>query len=166
MRTKDLTHLNSAGRVHMIDVSEKTDTERRASAEGRLFASPEVLHTVLTGTAVKGDVLAVTRIAAIMAAKRTAEWIPLCHPISLSGIDVAIELEADAIRVVTEVATTAATGVEMEALTGVNAALLTLYDMLKSVDRGMHLGGIRLLSKSGGRSGSYRAPRDGLRGDG
>jgi len=162
---REFSHLNKRGEVHMVDVSHKPVSARHAVAEGRIFASAEVISAVRAGSTLKGDVLAVARVAAIMAAKRTAEIVPLCHPVSLSGVECILELEAESIRVQVQVNTAAATGVEMEALTGVSAALLTLYDMLKSLDRGMHLGGIRLLVKTGGKSGRYAAPSSSARDD-
>ena len=158
MSTKRPSHLNAAGEVHMVNVSDKPATDRRAVAEGRIFAPPGVLSAVMEGSVPKGDVLAVARVAAVLACKRTSDLIPLCHPLPLSGVEVRLDVEAKAIRVTVEVATTAPTGVEMEALTGVSVALLTLYDMLKSLDRGLSLSDIRLLSKSGGKSGTYLAP--------
>jgi len=151
-----LTHVTEAGAVRMVDVGEKPATRREATATGRLRAGREALNLIREGTAPKGDVLAAARIAAILAAKRTADWIPLCHPLPLSGTDVAIAVGEDAVDVTVTVRTTGPTGVEMEALTAVAAGLLTVYDMLKAVDRGMVLGEIRLLQKSGGRSGRYR----------
>jgi cyclic pyranopterin phosphate synthase len=150
-----LTHLNEAGAVHMVDISEKVPSRRMAIAEGKLYASASALDLVKSGASAKGDVLAVARVAAIMAAKRTAEWIPLCHSVALTGTEVTIGIEPDGIRVTATTSTTAQTGVEMEALTAVHAGLLTLYDMLKSVDRAMHMEEIRLLKKSGGRSGLF-----------
>lgn len=141
----------------MVDVGEKPETSRRARAEGYLRGRPEILKMVADGKAPKGDVLAVARVAAIMAVKRTSEWIPLCHPIAVSHVEVEIVLEAAAIRVVVEVGTVGMTGVEMEALTGVSAGLLTLYDMLKSFDRGLYITDIALVHKSGGKSGVYHA---------
>ena len=154
-------HLNQAGEVHMVDVSGKPESARKATAEGFLTVSREILARAVGEGAPKGDVLAVARVASIMAAKRTAEWIPLCHPIPITGIEVAIRPESDGIRVRVEVVTMAATGVEMEALTAVSAALLTLYDMLKGMDRGMMIQSVRLLEKTGGQSGHFRARSEG-----
>jgi cyclic pyranopterin phosphate synthase len=151
-----LPHLDAAGHVHMVNVAGKTASARRAVAAGTLTARPEALAQVRAGTAAKGDVLAVARVAAIMGAKQTAGLIPLAHPIPLTGVSVDIALGSTTMTVTATVETEAATGVEMEALTAVAAGLLTLYDMLKKVDRGMTIGPIRLLEKSGGRSGSYR----------
>ncbi len=142
----------------MVDVAAKTATVREALAEGYLRLAPAALALVREGTAAKGDVLAVARVAAIQAAKRTAELIPLCHPLPLAAVEVTIEPEAEALRVLARVRTTAATGVEMEALTAVQVGLLTLYDMLKSADRAMTIGPVRLLEKHGGRGGSWRHP--------
>jgi cyclic pyranopterin phosphate synthase len=154
----DLSHLNARGEVHMVDVAAKASTVREALAEGYLRLAPAALALVREGTAAKGDVLAVARVAAIQAAKRTAELIPLCHPLPLAAVEVTIEPEAEALRVLVRVRTTAATGVEMEALTAVQVGLLTLYDMLKSADRAMTIGPVRLLEKHGGRGGSWRHP--------
>ncbi len=150
-----LPHLNTQGHVHMVDVGAKAETTRQAVAEGRILTRPDVVATVSSGQTPKGDVLAVSRVAAVMAAKRTAEWIPLAHPIALSSVDVEVEVEESAIRVVARVQTVGRTGVEMEALTAVSAGLLTLYDMLKAQDRAMTISGVRLLAKSGGRSGEF-----------
>ncbi len=155
-RGQDLPHLTPTGEVHMVRVSEKADTVRRAVAEGRLQARAEVVDLVREQAAPKGDALASARIAAIMAVKRTWEWIPLAHPIAISGVSCDVEVEDEGFHVTVSVETVGKTGVEMEALTGVSAALLTLYDMLKARDRSMTMGQIRLVSKSGGRSGDYR----------
>lgn len=156
---RSLPHLTAAGQVHMVDVGAKPDTVRTASAEGWVQARPDVIALVRDGTAAKGDVLAVARVAGIQGAKRTADLIPLAHPLALTGTTVAITLEADRIRVETTVTTRGPTGVEMEALTGTAAACLTLYDMLKAHDRGMVVGPIQLVSKAGGRTGPWQ--RDG-----
>jgi cyclic pyranopterin monophosphate synthase len=153
-----LSHLDAAGTARMVDVSEKPETERSATAEGAVRMKAETLAVILGGAAKKGDVIGVARIAGIMAAKRTHELIPLCHPLQLSDIDV--EISGDealpGLRVRATVKVTGRTGVEMEALTAVSVACLTIYDMAKSVDRGMEIGGIRLVAKSGGRSGEWR----------
>jgi cyclic pyranopterin phosphate synthase len=165
-----LSHLNLRGEVHMVDVGGKATTAREAVAEGYLCLDPAALALVREGRAGKGDVLAVARVAAIQAAKRTAELIPLCHPLPLSGLEVQISeapLPAAAdptagvpaamgLRIEATVRTTAPTGVEMEALTAVQVGLLTLYDMLKSADRAMTIGPVQLLRKQGGRSGDWR----------
>ena len=151
-----LPHLTAAGQVHMVDVGAKPDTVRTAAAEGWVQTRPDVIALVRDGAAAKGDVLAVARVAGIQGAKHTADIIPLAHPLALTGTTVAITLEADRMRVETTVTTRGPTGVEMEALTGTAAACLTLYDMLKAHDRGMVLGPIQLLSKTGGRTGAWR----------
>jgi cyclic pyranopterin phosphate synthase len=147
----------------MVDVGERSATERHAVAEGFLSMQPEVLRLVLEGRAAKGDVLAVARVAAIQAAKRTWELIPLCHPIALTGLEVAIEPAADGsgLRLEASARCLGPTGVEMEALTAVQVGLLTLYDMVKSADPAMTIGPVRLLRKEGGRSGSWQRPADG-----
>lgn len=152
-----LTHLDEAGAAHMVDVSAKAATKREATAAGRIAMSPEALSAIRDGALAKGDALAVARIAGIMAAKRTPALIPLCHPIAISKVSVDLSIEADGIACAATVATTGPTGVEMEALTAVSVALLTLYDMAKALDRGMRIEGIGLLAKSGGRSGDWRA---------
>lgn len=154
-----LTHFDAEGRAHMVDVSGKPDTARMAVAEGHVEMAPQTLDHVTSGAAKKGDVLAVAQLAGIMAAKRTADLIPLCHPLPLSKV--ALTLEPDpalpGIRIAATVKTTGPTGVEMEALTAVSVAALTVYDMLKAVDRAMRIGGIRVLLKDGGASGRYEA---------
>ncbi len=155
---KKLTHLDARGAARMVDVSPKRATDRRATARGKLLVSQTTLDLVREGNTPKGDVLAAARIAGIMAAKRTSDLIPLCHPLPLSHVSVDLALETDGIAIEATVGTTAATGVEMEALTAVSVAGLTLYDMLKSVERGARLTDVRLVAKSGGRSGDYRAP--------
>ncbi len=151
----EFPHLNPAGEVHMVSVSNKEDTLRRAKAEGRILAPGDVLESVRRGMTKKGDVLAVARVAGIMGAKRTAEWIPLCHPIALTGIRVGIDIDDEGFVVTAETETRAGTGVEMEAMTAVSAALLTLYDMLKAQHRGLVLTKIHLVEKTGGKSGDY-----------
>jgi cyclic pyranopterin phosphate synthase len=153
-----LTHLDEGGAARMVDVSGKAETARTASAEGRIRMAAEALAAIREGAVGKGDVLAVARIAGIMGAKRTADLIPLCHPLPLAAVSIDLVLETDGIRVVAEVRTTDRTGVEMEALTAVSVALLTIYDMAKSLDRAMLIEGVRLVAKSGGRSGDWRAP--------
>ncbi|MGA7799351.1 MAG: cyclic pyranopterin monophosphate synthase MoaC [Gammaproteobacteria bacterium] len=157
----ELTHFNAAGEAHMVDVGAKAETERVAVAEGWIRMRPETLKHVMAGTHKKGDVLGVARIAGIMAAKRTGELIPLCHPLALTRVEVDLQPRADTDAVLCRatVATRARTGVEMEALTAVQIALLTVYDMCKAVDRGMTIDGVRLLEKTGGKSGHWvRAP--------
>ena len=151
-----LTHLNEKGEARMVDVGEKELTRREATAEGFVTMSEATRQLALTGAA-KGDVLGTARIAGIMAAKRTADLIPLCHPLALSKVSVDLEAEPEGIRVTARVSTTGQTGVEMEALTAVSVACLTLYDMLKAAEKSMTIGGIRLLQKSGGKSGDYHA---------
>ena len=152
-----LTHLDESGRPQMVDVSGKDVTARTAIAKGTLTCQPETLHQVRAGTTPKGSVIQTAELAGIMGAKRTAELIPLCHPLPLTKINVRIEIEdlLPGFRVTSEVRTNAATGVEMEALTAVSVACLTLFDMLKAVDRSMVIGGIEVCSKSGGKSGSW-----------
>jgi cyclic pyranopterin monophosphate synthase len=158
-RAKKLTHLGAGGEAHMVDVSAKAVTEREAVATGRVVMRAATLDTVRKGDAKKGDVLGTARIAGIMAAKRTHDLVPLCHPLAISQVEV--ELTPDAklpgIDVRARVKVTGKTGVEMEALTAVAVACLTIYDMVKAIDRGMRIEGIRLVEKSGGRSGHYRA---------
>ncbi|MFM9109416.1 MAG: cyclic pyranopterin monophosphate synthase MoaC [Prochlorococcaceae cyanobacterium] len=155
-----LTHLDADGAAHMVDVADRPASARSATAEGFIAMAPATLALVLEGQAPKGDVLAVARVAAIQAAKRTWELIPLCHPLPLAGVSVAIAAAADGsgLRLEARARTTAATGVEMEALTAVQVGLLTLYDMLKAVDPAMTNGPVRLLEKQGGRRGSWRHP--------
>lgn len=154
-----LTHFDDAGQAHMVDVSGKAETARTAVAEGRVVMRPETLALVIAGRAGKGDVLGVARIAGIMAAKRTADLIPLCHPLALSrvALELVPEPKTASLRIEATVATTGPTGVEMEALTAVSAAALTVYDMLKAAEKAMRIEGIRLLAKDGGKSGSFRA---------
>jgi cyclic pyranopterin monophosphate synthase len=152
-----LTHLDEAGAAHMVDVSAKPVTVREAVAEGQISMSAAALTAIRDGTAKKGDVLAVARVAGITAAKQTSSLIPLCHPLPLSSVSIDITLCVDHVRVEACTRTTGQTGVEMEALTATTVTLLTLYDMVKALDRNMEIGGIRLLAKSGGRSGDWRA---------
>lgn len=153
----DLTHLNADGGAHMVDVSAKADTAREAVAEGRIRLSATALEAVRAGNMKKGDVLGTARIAGIMAAKKTSDLIPLCHPLMLSKIAVDFEYEEAAIRAQARVRLHGPTGVEMEALTAVTIALLTLYDMAKALDKSMVICDIRLLSKTGGKSGDWTA---------
>lgn len=156
---KTLTHLNSDGRAQMVDVGDKPDSERMAVASGSVFMQADTLRLIREGMLKKGDALTVARIAGIMAAKRTSELIPLCHPIALHQIEVEIELDDthNAAHIRATAHTTGKTGVEMEALTAVSAAALTLYDMAKAVDRAMRISDIRLLEKTGGVHGDYFA---------
>ena len=156
---RKLTHLGRRGEAHMVDVSAKAPTERIAIAEGRVVMQPKTLALVLRGDAMKGDVLGAARLAGIMAAKRTHELIPLCHPLPLAKV--AVEVEPDrklpGVRVRATVKVTGKTGVEMEALTAVAVACLTVYDMVKAAERGMRIEGVRLIEKRGGKSGTFRA---------
>jgi cyclic pyranopterin phosphate synthase len=152
-----LTHLDEHGAARMVDVSAKAATRREGVAEGFITIAEAALNAIRSQAVAKGDVLAVARIAGIMAAKRTADLIPLCHPLPLDAVALDLSIEADGIRATATVATTHGTGVEMEALTAVSVALLTVYDMAKSMDRGMTISGVRLLRKSGGRSGEWLA---------
>jgi cyclic pyranopterin phosphate synthase len=158
-RRKNLTHLGARGAARMVDVSAKPATEREALAEGRVVMAPATLDIVRRGDAKKGDVLGAARIAGIMAAKRTHELIPLCHPLAITQveIDVTPDAKLPGIKVRARVKVAGRTGVEMEALTAVAVACLTIYDMVKAVERGMRIEGIRLIEKRGGRSGHYRA---------
>ena len=153
-----LTHFNNAGEAHMVDVGDKSITQRMAVAEGRIVMEPETLHIIEQGTAKKGDVLGVARIAGIMAAKKTADLIPLCHPLALTRVSIDLEpRSADhAVWCRATVQTSGQTGVEMEALTAVQITLLTIYDMCKAVDKGMTIEGVRLLEKMGGKSGHWQ----------
>lgn len=155
-----LTHLNARGEAHMVDVSAKAQTSRTAVAEGLVVMRADTLALVAEGAAKKGDVLATARIAGIMAAKRTHDLIPLCHPLAISKATVEFELQPSlpGIRVTALVKVAGQTGVEMEALTAVSVACLTIYDMLKAAEKGMRIEGIRLIEKTGGKSGDYRAP--------
>jgi cyclic pyranopterin monophosphate synthase len=154
-----LSHLNEKGEARMVDVSDKAVTHRTARAEGFVAMAPATLALVETGTARKGDVLATARIAGIMAAKKTHELIPLCHPLAITKatVDFEVSREPVGLHVTAEVKVEGQTGVEMEALTAVSVACLTIYDMLKAADKAMVLGDIRLVEKTGGRSGTYRA---------
>jgi cyclic pyranopterin phosphate synthase len=153
-----LTHIDEAGRARMVDVSDKPSTERVAVARGRIVMQPATLELALTGTGKKGEVRAVAEIAGVMAAKRTSDLIPMCHPLAISSVKVEVEPSADGsgLEVTARVKTTGPTGVEMEALTAVSVALLTLYDMLKAADKAMTIEAVRLTEKSGGASGDFR----------
>ena len=153
-----LTHLDDAGAARMVDVGDKSATKREAVAEGFVAMAPETLKLAVEGSK-KGDVFATARIAGIMAAKKTAALIPLCHPLALSKVAVDLMPETGGVRVTATVATTGPTGVEMEALTAVSVACLTVYDMLKDVEKSMIISDIRLVSKVGGKSGAYHAER-------
>jgi cyclic pyranopterin phosphate synthase len=153
-----LSHVNERGEARMVDVTEKDDTDREAVAEGYVTMQASTLKLVTGGALAKGDVLAAARIAGIMAAKRTSELIPMCHPLPLTGVTVDLEPSGEGrLHIVASVRTTGKTGVEMEALTAVSVAALTVYDMAKAVDRGMRIEGVRLLEKRGGKSGEWKA---------
>ena len=155
-----LTHFDSCGNAHMVDVSQKQNTDRIAVAKGWISMQPETLDLITQGHAKKGDVLGVARLAGIMAAKKTAEIIPLCHPLAITKIAVDLEVDPDlpGVRIEATVKTSGQTGVEMEALCAVNGAALTVYDMLKAADKAMQIGGVHLALKDGGKSGRYEAP--------
>lgn len=153
----EFTHFDSQGNAVMVEVGDKEETRREAEACGRIFMSRECLYKVTDGTVKKGDVLAVARVAGIMGAKKTSDLIPLCHNLNLSGVEITFDTEeaSSSIRAVCRVRTTGRTGVEMEALTGVQIALLTIYDMCKAIDKSMVMGDIHLCRKTGGRSGEF-----------
>lgn len=153
-----LTHIDPSGRVHMVDVSSKADTEREAIAKGSVYMRTETLALILSGKVAKGNVLNTAQVAGIMAAKRTHELIPMCHPLLLTGIDVDLSADAErrAVDISAAVRTAGKTGVEMEALTAVAVAALTIYDMCKAVDRSIRIGDIRLIRKTGGKSGAIQ----------
>lgn len=153
-----LTHLDEDGAARMVDVSAKAVTAREAVAAGRITMAADAAQAIAAGLVKKGDVLAVARVAGIMAAKRTAELIPLCHPIPLSAVTIDFALHDDGVTVTATARTAGQTGVEMEALTAATAALLTVYDMAKALDKGMIIGDVRLLAKRGGKSGDWAAP--------
>lgn len=152
-----LTHLDAEGHARMVDVGDKAVTAREATATGRITMSAEALAAIRDGLVKKGDVLAVARVAGIMAAKRTSDLVPLCHPLPLTRVELDLTIEGDGIAATATCATDGKTGVEMEALTAVSVALLTVYDMAKALDRGMVIDGVRLLAKSGGKSGDWQA---------
>ena len=153
-----LTHLDDDGRARMVDVSGKDSTAREAVAAGRIAMQPDTLALAVSGQGKKGEVMTTAEIAGVMAAKRTSDLIPMCHPLAISSVKVRVDPSTDGsgLEVVARVKTTGPTGVEMEALTAVSVALLTLYDMLKAADKGMTIEGVRLISKSGGASGDFR----------
>ena len=153
----ELTHINDQGRARMVDVSAKDETERVGVATGDIYMKPDTLKCIMQGRIKKGDVLAVAQVAGIMAAKRTFEAIPMCHPLLLTGVDIHFEMDTDksCIHISAIVKTTGKTGVEMEALTGVQTALLTIYDMCKAIDKKMVMTEIHLVSKKGGKSGEF-----------
>lgn len=152
-----LTHLDAQGKARMVDVGGKPESQRLAVAEGRIAMSAAALEAIRDGNVPKGDVLAAARIAGIMAAKKTAELIPLCHPLALDAVHVDFALEADGVRVTASASLTGRTGVEMEAMTAVSIALLTIYDMAKAIDKGMVISAVRLIEKRGGKSGHWKA---------
>ena len=156
--TDELNHFNQRGEAHMVDVGDKSVTQRRAVAEGFIQMQAETLQRIIQGEHKKGDVLGIARIAGIMAAKKTADLIPLCHPLQLNNVDIQLitDEKNSTVRCVAEVKTSGKTGVEMEALTAVQISLLTIYDMCKAMDRGMMMNGIGLVSKSGGKSGEWK----------
>ena len=156
--SSELTHFDDAGNAVMVDVTAKAETVRTAVAEGTILLGPAALRALLEGTAQKGDVLGVARVAGILAVKQTPSLIPLCHPLNIGkiSVDFRVDEESSAVTAVCAVKLTGRTGAEMEALTGVSVALLTVYDMLKAVDKSMEITGIRLLEKDGGKSGHYR----------
>ena len=150
-----LTHFDEAGRAHMVDVSGKPETDRAATARVTVLMQPETRQMIASGGARKGDVLAVARLAGIMASKRTADLIPLCHPLPISAVTLDLELSGEGVDIAATVRTTGRTGVEMEALTAASVAALTVYDMLKAVDRAMRIDGLRVVHKDGGKSGRF-----------
>ncbi len=156
----DFTHLNAQGRAVMVDVTEKPATHRTATAEATVLCAPETVEAIRSGGVKKGDVLAVAQVAGIQAAKHCWELIPLCHPLPLTGADVAFELRTNAVHITATVRCTGPTGVEMEALTAASAAALTIYDMCKALQKDMVITGVRLLEKTGGKSGTWTATRD------
>jgi cyclic pyranopterin phosphate synthase len=153
-----LTHLDEQGQARMVDVGGKQPTARAATASGRIRMSPAALTAIRDGSGPKGDVLAAARIAGIMAAKRTGDLIPLCHPLALDAVTVDFAFEKGAITVTARASLTGKTGVEMEAMTATSIALLTIYDMAKAIDKGMVIDSVRLIEKTGGKSGTWRAP--------
>ncbi len=158
MSFNDLTHFNASGEAHMVDVGEKDITTREGVAEGRIYMEPETLQKIMEGSHKKGDVLGIARIAGIIGSKKTPDLVPLCHPIMITSVDVELTTEPDknAVHCKAVVRCNGQTGVEMETITAVQVALLTIYDMCKAVDRGMVISDVGLLSKSGGKSGSWR----------
>ncbi|MEW4981645.1 MAG: cyclic pyranopterin monophosphate synthase MoaC [Cycloclasticus sp.] len=158
----ELTHFNAAGDAHMVDISAKADTDRTAITEGFIEMDAATLQRVIDGDNKKGDVLGIARIAGIMASKKTADLVPLCHPLPITHVDIKLEPDTNNNRIVcqTTVTTSGKTGVEMEALNATQVALLTIYDMCKAVDRGMTIQGVRLLEKKGGKSGHWKREAD------
>ncbi len=156
-----LTHIDSDGAAHMVDVGAKPDTHRVAIASGRIAMSPEALAAIRQGDAPKGDVLGTARLAGIMAAKRTSDLIPLCHPLGLDAVNIEFDFADDAVVAIATASLTGKTGVEMEAMVGVSTALLTVYDMAKAIDKGMVIGEVRLIEKRGGKSGHWKLDSEG-----
>ncbi|MBQ1674833.1 MAG: cyclic pyranopterin monophosphate synthase MoaC [Oscillospiraceae bacterium] len=152
----DFTHFNEQGRARMVDVTEKTATVRTATAMAAVKMAPSTADAIRTGGVAKGDVLAVAQVAGIMAAKRTGEWIPMCHPVALTGVDIRFSLGEDRLDILTTARCKGETGVEMEALTAASAAALTVYDMCKALQKDMEITDVRLLEKTGGKSGTFR----------
>jgi cyclic pyranopterin phosphate synthase len=150
-----MSHLNDRGEVHMVDVGDKSITRREATAEGEVLMTEDLVSRFFDGDLPKGDAAAIARVAGIMAAKKTHELIPLCHPLPISGVEVSLESTGHGIRVLAKVSTDGRTGVEMEAMTAVSVAALTIYDMVKGIDRNVEIANIRLLRKAGGRSGTW-----------
>jgi cyclic pyranopterin phosphate synthase len=152
----EFTHFNEQGRARMVDVTEKEITDRTATAMASVRMHPETLEAIRTGGVAKGDVLAVAQVAGIMAAKRTWEWIPMCHPVALTGVDIRFSLAGDRVDILATARCKGETGVEMEAMTAASAAALTVYDMCKALQRDMEITDVRLLEKTGGKSGTFR----------
>lgn len=152
----EFTHFNEQGRARMVDVTDKAPTQRTATAAGAVRLSPATVEAIATGGVAKGDVLAVAQVAGIMAAKRTGELIPMCHPVALTGVDIRFSLGTDRLDILATVRCKGETGVEMEALTAVSAAALTVYDMCKALQKDMEITDVRLLEKTGGKSGDFR----------
>lgn len=155
MADRELTHLNERGEVHMVDVGEKEESRRTAVAEGLVRMPPDLVDRFFVGDLPKGDAAAVARVAGIIGAKKTSEIVPLCHPIELSSVDISLESAGHGVAITATVSTTSRTGVEMEALTAVSAAALTIYDMVKGVERGVTIESVRLRRKEGGRTGTW-----------
>jgi cyclic pyranopterin phosphate synthase len=155
MSDRELTHLNESGEAHMVDVGDKDVTRRTAVAEGLVVMSPDLVERFFTGDLPKGDAAALARIAGIMGAKKTSELIPLCHPIPLTSAEISLESAGHGVRITATVSTTSQTGVEMEAMTAVSLSALTIYDMVKGVERGVTIEAVRLLKKEGGRTGTW-----------
>jgi cyclic pyranopterin phosphate synthase len=154
--TERLTHLNESGEAHIVDIGGKAVTARRAIARARIEAAPETIEAIVGGALEKGDAFAVARIAGIMAAKKTSELIPLCHPIALDAVEVEIDVDEDGLVILATARTSDRTGVEMEAMTAASVAALTLYDMAKGIDRAMRISAVELVEKTGGKSGTWR----------